>query len=225
MNVTQFRAKIYEIINATPNDYSDASLIRDLNSELSMIQISILRDRGVMEYDDTNYSDIPVATFPVSGTTYKLTEDEDGSKIMTIHKVVLTVGGQDYDIPRVLIGENNQDGLINVKTAKVPKGYYEIGHSIVFTDIPEGGVVKIWFDREMSFVTTSDTTKVPGIPSSYHNLAAYRTALNYAIDKGLSNENSILRRVQMEEARLEQFEANRRGDEQSLISVDVISGI
>jgi hypothetical protein len=77
----------------------------------------------------------------------------------------------------------------------------------------------------MSFLLTSDTIKVPGIPSAYHNLAAYRTALNYATDKGLANEDRILRRVQMEEEKLAQYEANRRGDEQTLMSVDVISGI
>jgi hypothetical protein len=226
MNINDFRSKIREVTNTTTSDYSDSSLIRDLNSELSAARIHILRDRGVLEHDDPNFSDLPVATFPVAGTTYKLTEDEDGNLIQTIHKVTILIDGKEYDIPRIMPAEGSQEWLINQGSTRVPKCYYEVGKSIVLSHTPsEGGTLKIWFDRELDMITTSDTTKVPGIPVAYHNLVAYKVALNYAIDKGLANQNSINQRIMIEEQRLAQYEENRRVDEQTVISVDVISGI
>jgi len=225
MNTTEIKAKIREIINAVESDYSDASLIRDLNSELASVRIHILRDRGVLEHDDPNFTNLPVATFPTNGTTYKLTEDEDGNLIQTIHKVTISVGGSEFDIPRIQPSEGSQEYLINQGTQAVPSGYYEVGKSIVLSHTPTGGTLKIWFDRELDALTTSDTTKIPGVPPAYHNLVAYKVALNYAIDKGLSNQGAIKERVMIEEDRLAQYEANRRVDEPTIMTVELTRGL
>lgn len=224
MTIDQLRAKVRELTNTSVNDYPDASLIRDLNAELSHIQINILRDRGALEFDDSNYSDLPIATFAIVAgqSEYKITEDEDTNKLLTIHKVAYQQGDKWVDVPRVQASEGSQHFLTNTGTGK-PTRYYEVGQSIVFDVTPDfSGTGKIWFDRELDVLLTSDTSKEPGVPRAYHMLAAYRTALNYAIDKQLANENSILRRIQLEEDRLAQYEANRRVDEQTVMSVAAI---
>lgn len=230
MTADQFRSKIREITNTTTSDYADASLIRDLNAELSLIQVMILRDRGVLEFDDTNYTDLPVATFTITAGTreYKITEDENSNALLTKHKVGVLKNGQYEDVPRLQVGEGSQTALLtkDTDTADVPRGYYEIGTSIVFKDMPATSTTgKVWFDREMSFLTTADTTKVPGVPSAYHNLAAYRTAMNYAIDKTLPNQNAIQNRIDREQQLLEQYEENRRSDEPTIISVPTVNGL
>jgi hypothetical protein len=227
MTATQMIARVRRLTNTTTNDYSAADLVQDLNSELSMVQINILRDRGVLEFDDANYADMPIATLPVTASqdTYKITEDEDGNKILTIHKVAYQEGDKWVDIPRKTVAEGNQASLTEAGTGK-PTSYYEVGNTIVLSPIPsEALTVKVWFDREMSFLTTLDTTKVPGVPTAYHNLVCFRAAYNYALDKGLPNEDRIMRAITMEEEKLAQFEANRRVDEQVVVTVDVISGV
>jgi hypothetical protein len=228
MNVDQARTKIREITNTTTSDYSDASLIRDLNSELAMIQIAILRDRGVMEFDDVNHADLPIATLSmVAGQTeYKITEDEDSNLILTIHKVAVLDGDTYVDVPRKTVGEGSQDALTDSSTAIIPNGYYEVGNSVVFTQEPsQSGTFKVWFDRDLSQILTSDTTKILPTPTAYHSLACYRVGLNYAIDKSLPNTNNIAQRIQIEEARLEQFEMNRRGDESVTMTVESVTGL
>jgi hypothetical protein len=223
--VNEFRTKVREITNTTTADYSDASLIRDLNEELRAVQISILRDRGVLEFDDVNYTDLPVATFAVVAgqTTYKLTVDEDGNLISTIHKVAIDTGDGYQDVPRKTVAEGQQEALVENTTASLPNCYYEVGNSVVFGQIPaQSGTAKVWFDRDIDLIVVGDTTKVPGVPVAYHNLVAYRVAYNYALDKGLSNEDRILRRIQMEEARLQDYEKNRRADEATIIRPSVI---
>lgn len=227
MQVSEMRIKFRELTNTTTLDYPDSSLIRDLNAELSNIQINILRDRGALEFDDTNFSDLPIATFNIIAgqREYKITADEDGNRLLTIHKVAYQDGTRFVDVPRSTVAEGSQQALVAEGTGK-PRKYYEVGSSVVFDIDPDfSGLGKIWFDREMDVILTSDTTKEPGIPRAYHLLAVYRTAYNYAIDKGLSNENSILRRITMEEERMAQFEANRRVDEQTVMSPAVIHGI
>jgi len=228
MTVDQFRQKIREITNTTTSDYSDASLIRDLNEELRAIQINILRDRGVLEFDDVNYTDLPIATFPIVAgqTTYKITEDEDGNLISTIHKLAIDIGDGFRDVPRKMPTEGSQHALLDDREVDVPECYYEVGNSLVLGQIPrQSGMGKVWFDRDLDLIVTGDTTKVPGVPVAYHSLAAYRTAYNYALDKGLTNQDHILHQIQIKEQRLEQYEANRRADEQTLIVPDVVSGI
>jgi hypothetical protein len=224
MTLDDIRSKIREITNTTTSDYSDASLVRDVNSEAAIIRISILRDRGVLEHDDPNYTDLPVATFAASGTTYKLTEDEDGNLIQTIHKVAISVDGKEFDIPRITPSEGSQEYLINQGTQSVPSGYYEVGKSIVLSHTPTSGTLKIWFDRDLDLLTTSDTTKVPGIPTAYHPLLCYRVGFNYRLDKEMDT-NAVERRIMVEEAKLEQYEANRRVDEATVMTTEVIRGL
>lgn len=222
MTIDQIRTKVRELTNTTTSDYSDASLIRDLNSEIASLRINILRDRGAMEFDDINYTDLPIGTFTVtSDGVCKITEDENANVIETIHKVAYLVDGEYVDVPRTTLGEGSQDVLLESGSVDVPSSYYEVGNSIVFPGV-SGGTAKIWFDRVHDTILTGDTTKEPGIPEAYHNVLAYRVALNYAVDKGLSNENSILRRIQIEEERLAQYEENRRVDEPTVVRPEVI---
>lgn len=225
MNTTEFKAKIRRLTNTSVLDYPDADLVSDLNGELSYIRISILRDRGVLEFDDTNYTNLPIGTFPIaSNGVCKIVDDGDGNSIDTIHKVAFLVGDEYIDVARMTLGEGSQDILTRNQSVDRPTHYYEVGNSIVFPGVT-GGTAKVWFDREIDFLVAGDTTKVPGIPSAYHNLAAFRTAYNYAIEKQLPNENSILRRIQMEEDKLEQFEANRRVDEPVRFEPVMIRGL
>ena len=227
MNVTEAKAKIREITNTNVNDYSEASLVRDLNSELAMLQVNILRDRGVLEFDDASFTNLPVAIIPlVAGqAAYKITVDENGNAVQTIHKVAILIGGTYRDVPRETVGEGNQDGLTDGTSADLPRSYYDIGQTVYLAQLPtNSGSMKVWFDRDVSQILTSDTTKELPLPRVYHNVACYKTSLNYGVDKGLSNVGTIAQRVQMEEEKLTQYEENRRGDEQRVMSVEVISG-
>lgn len=224
MNVTEAKAKIREITGTTTSDYSDASLIRDLNGELAQIQIGILRDRGVLEFDDANHTDVPVATFTVASDGYcKIVEDENSNLIQTIHKVAYLVDDEYVDVPRKTLGEDQQSILLQSGTVEVPTHYYEIGHSIVFPGV-SGGTAKIWFDRDLSQITTGDTTKILPVPSAYHKVACYRTALNYD-DLPENKIQKIMVKLQKYEEELELYEENRRADELTQMTVTSVEGL
>jgi hypothetical protein len=212
------RSKIREITNTSANNYSDESLLRDLNAEILSIQIMILRDRGTLEFDDPGYTNLPVATFNiVSGQrSYKITEDEDSNRILTKHKIMI----DGVDIPRIKVGEGNQQALKEDQLVERPRGYFEVGDNIVFQGTPsKSTTATVWFDREVTQLETGDGAEPLPLPYAYHQLACYQTAFNYALDKGLRNEDRILRRLQREEEKLEQYEMNRRSDEATVMHV------
>ena len=226
MTASEIYSKVRRLTYTTTNDWSDADMVTDLNAELTSLQINILRDRGALEFDDLNYADVPIATFNTTAGTpgYKLVEDEDGNEILTIHKVAIKIGDNLTDVPRQTVAEGNQD-VMKQTSQSVPQKYYEVGNSIYFSPIPDGSYeVTVWLDRAMDFLTTSDTTKEPGLPTAYHNLLCYKTALNYhKLDDRAYQK--YMQRVQIEEERLQQYEENRRVDEQTVMSVDTIRGL
>jgi hypothetical protein len=230
MNASELKTKIREITHTNDSDYPESSLIRDLNHELTMIQIKILHARGTLEFDDPNFADLPYATFDVvSGQrSYKILTDDNNADLLTKHKVSIKKDGDFHDVPRMQLTEQaDRQDLIDVnETQAIPSAYFEAGKSIIFRETPSQPTTgKVWFDRELSFLSEGDTKKEPGVPSAYHHLAAYRTAHNYAIDNQLPNEEDIRRRMKNEEDRLGEFEETRRNDEATIIRPRSKSGL
>ena len=139
MTATEIKDKIRRLTGTNSNDYTDAQIISDFNGEAALTHVGILRDRGTLEFDDSNHADLPVATFAITSGTreYKITADENSNEVLTKHKVGVLLDGQYVDVPRVQIGEGSQDGMLTKDTdvMDVPTGYYEIGESIVFVDV------------------------------------------------------------------------------------------
>lgn len=225
MTLDQIRTKIREITNTTTNDYSDASLIRDVNSEIISIQTFIEAQRAPMEFDDPNNTGYAIESLTITaGTdTYDIQTDEHSDQIRTVHKVIFN----GKDIPRLLFTEGSQESaLSSTDTAKTPSGYFDLGKAIKFAEIPDtSGTATIWYSREHHYLVTGDTSLEPGIPRPYHQLLCYRVSYNYALDKSLPNLQSIQSRIQQEEEQLKWYEEERRGDEPVVISPNTISGL
>ena len=66
----------------------------------------------------------------------------------------------------------------------IPTGFLEFGNSIFLNpkpnyDAANGG--KLFFERQQSYFTSSDTTKEPGIPKPFHDILAYIASLEWLI--------------------------------------------
>jgi hypothetical protein len=191
----------------------------DLNDALSDVWTRIKVARGVLEFDDFNYADLPVATFPITSAAsrYKITEDDDSNQVITIHKVQITKDGELIDIPRLKVGEPDQDALGTLQSG-FPTGYYEIGATIAFNATPDDTyTAQVWFDRSPDFFAVGGTTFVPGIPNIYHSTLGEKAALKYAVIKNLKQAPNLLRLVELGESRIDDYESNRRDDEQGVL--------
>lgn len=230
--MTQLELYTYarRLTNSNTTDWPESDLVIDLNDALSDVWTRIKVARGVLEFDDVNYTDLPSATFNLTANTasYKITADENSNEIITVHKVqVLNANNEWVDVPRKKVGEGNQDALLDISTdtAEVPDCYYEVGSTIYFSPIPKTtktSGAKIWFDRAPKYFAVGGTTFEPGIPVVYHKLLSEKAALTYAISKGMNLAQNIARLVEMGELRLDEYESNRRDDERSMMRPESI---
>ena len=225
MTLDQIRTKIREITNTTTNDYSDASLVRDVNSEIISLQTFIESMRGPMEFDDPNNTGYAIESLAITAgiDTYDIQSDEHSDQIRTVHKVIIN----NTDVPRLMFLEDMQEAALKATDeAKTPSGYFDLGKAIKFAELPsESTTGTIWYSREHHYLETGDTSLEPGIPRPYHQLLCYKVSYNYALDKGLANLETTRRRMQEEMEQLKWYEEERRGDEPVFISPNPISGL
>lgn len=224
MTIDQIRTKVREITNTTTADYSDASLVRDLNAATVKINTFIKTKRGPLEFDDPNSTGYTWESLTLDGSsdTYDVQTDEHSDDIYTVHKVVIS----GVDVPRLIFTEGNQAGVLNATdTANVPDGFYDLGKAIRFTQIPNAGTATIYYDRAHHFIETGDTSLELGLPQPYHMWACYETSLPYLVDKRAANLGEVVQFIEREKMSLEEFEMERRGDESVHLTVETFSGI
>lgn len=213
------------LVNANSTDWAESDLVIDLNDALDDLWVKMKNARGILEFDDSNYTDLPAGTFNLTANTasYAITTDENSNEIITVHKVAVLDGASWVDIPRKKVSEPDQDGLLDAATdtAKVPSFYYEVGNRVYFSPVPSTTVsngVKIWFDRAPKAFASGGTTFEPGIPSVYHSLLGEKAAFKYALVKNMQQARSILSLIELGERRMMEYEGHRRKDEARRIS-------
>ena len=194
-----------------------------MNTWYNTVVSDILDADGRWQFDDTNHTKEPVATFDlVNGTAkYNFTLDEQSNQIlrlayvsvkdnadnwMTLTPVDLTdfLGGVAYDEFMDVAGTPQyfdiSDG-VGVKLFPAPN-YSSVG----------GG--KVYFQREPSFFVSTDTTKKPGFAGPYHIILALGAAYDWALAKGKENAGALRQEIELRRAELRAFYSRRNKFEQ-----------
>ncbi len=192
---------------------SDAGLLatftRGINDGLDRVTSLILQSDGRWAFDDTNFTDYPIATanlvttagseqqdYPFAVTHLKVLRVEVKDSTGAWHKLIPFSEKDLYD-------QSLTDFL---SVAGMPKYYDKLANSVFLYPKPLAGAVtasaglKVYFQRPPSYFTTADTTKVPGFNSLYHKLVALIACRDYSLDKSLDSAKQLAERVaQMEQ--------------------------
>lgn len=163
---------------------------------------------GTWQLDDTNHTDYPFIETDLIALQrdYTFTVDQSSNQILDIYKVmvkdeqgvyyeVFPVDQQSDEYTDGFWSEQNQTGR--------PMRYDKTGNGIFFDVLPnynwrtvqegEKGV-KIFINRESSYVAYTDTTKKIGYP--YHQEYFYlKPASEYARIKGLASKNDLANEI------------------------------
>jgi len=155
--------------------------------------------------DDTNHPDYPIQFFNlVSGQReYSFTETEDGQEILEILKVaVKDQNGVFKEIPtidqqtRQNLNNNVSAFLDGQNASGVPTRYDKTATGLFFDPVPNYNStqgVKIFVQREGSYFTTADTTKVPGFAGAYHEWCVLEPAYKFARANNLQSKETLKR--------------------------------
>lgn len=157
---------------------------------------------GTWQGDDINHDSYPIVTANiVSGQRdYTFTSDEDGNRITDISQVLILKSATDtnyeliypidelkYPMSEILLSSNSG----------TPYQYGKLSNGIFLDPIPSYSAtsgIKMVVNREGSYFTISDTTKVPGLPA-YHEYLYLKPAYEHARINSLVNTSQLEKAV------------------------------
>jgi hypothetical protein len=186
-----------DFVNTNSVTYPIKEKTRAANKTLRKIWAWIFAAYGGWQYDDSNNTDFPVAkTNLTSGQQdYSLPPGT-----LTVRGVeILLQGGAVYQRLYPLNEEQLIENGISegsfFTTNGVPLYYRVIGGSIKLYAAPNYTIsngLRVTFDRGSVAFASSDTTKVPGFASEFHEAVAVGMAQEYARRNNLSGDFSFL---------------------------------
>jgi len=152
-----------------------------INQAYKNVAIALLRVDRRWKWDDSNYTDFPIASIDiVSGqrdyTLPASTSGGNNSTLWRVNKVEILTGGQYQKIDLMEPDEEE------VTTSATPSKYNLISGSIRFKELPSANItsgLRITFQRSLTEFTTASTTTQPGFMDAYHDLLAYSAASDY----------------------------------------------
>ena len=209
-----------------------ATFTRKLNEGLNRVTSLILQADGRWQFDDNNQTDYPVATTNLVTTSGS--EQQDYTLAVT-HLKITRVEVKDAAGNWQLLTPIDQADLYNqsltdfLKTPGMPQYYDKLATSVFLYPKPLAASVtstdglKVYFQRPPSYFTSSDTTKVPGFNSLYHQLVALLACRDYALDRGLKSAKTLAERVALAEQDLQDNYSLRNKDEKIGLRTRIIS--
>ncbi len=187
LNKTQIDSLIDRNCKTSSVSYSVADKTADENLAMSKVWSIAFKAGAKWQFDDSNHTDYPIITtnLVANQRDYTFTSDEQGNIILDIYKVmvaneagvyseIMCVDQQsDVDMESFYNGQN---------TIGVPTRYDKTANGIFLDCIPsynKTSGLKIFINREGSYFTTSDTTKMPGFSALFHEYVALEPTVRY----------------------------------------------
>lgn len=193
---------VYFNCNADQNSYPLTDLTRNVNRSYDKVVSRILTADGRWEFDDQNATDLPIGTTPliIGQQDYSFdptflivsrveVQNQDGSwtAMSPFSQSDIPRGG----IPGYIPSQSLTDFL---STNGVPQYYDKMANSIFLYPKPSyqfladgvtPALLKVYFQRNVSYFVPTDTTKVPGFSSMFHRILSMEASLDYARAKNL----------------------------------------
>ena len=199
----------------------DTTLLKDftrlINARYRQVNSWIWQASGSWEYDDSNYTDLPIATTDI------VDEQQDyelPSTAQKIDRVEIKDTNGEWTVVDPIDKSMVEDALSEFyETPGIPKYYDLVGRSIVLypkPDTAQTGVddaLKVYFSRDIQEFSYTDTSTEPGFVSDYHRLLSLGAALDFAISRNMRDRIPYLRE-QLEQLKndLQQFYGFRHRD-------------
>ena len=224
------------LCDADTTSYTAANLLITVNNALEVITGKLINSDGNWQYDDTNYTDLPIGTGNlVSGqSSYSFSSEY----LDVLEVMILTTGGIYQRITPFDPSEMNMswDEWVNSSTGTIPNGfpqYYDkVGDSIRLDRSPTATYATLTAGLKVRFKRTADLftsdqvttgTKVPGIASPYHSLIAYMAAIPYCMSYKKDRVALYEKKVDEMTKDMIEFYTRRAKDERPVMSVEQIT--
>ena len=190
----------------------------DINNAYSRVANLILKADGRMQWDDPNHTNAPVSDADLVS----------GQKKYEIFEALPTALQDWLQVESVEILDENDNGVklepIDIQDLEVAESEYrDVNGTPVKFDF-DGSEVKlypspdyaktdgltIFFKRSPSYFASTDTTKVPGFATLFHELLPLWASYWWGVSKGLGYGGDIRREIGILEKELSAFYSQRK---------------
>lgn len=208
------------LVQSDSNSYSINDKTRNINRAYDHAVSLILKADGRWEFDDTNATDLPIATTNLVANQQDYSYD---STFLVIERVECQDQNGNW---RALLPISQADVIRDgssltdfLKDAGVPIYYDKTANSMFL--YPKSSYnatlgLKVYFKRNINYFLPTDTTKVPGFASMFHRYLSICAAIDYAVAKNLPQKDGqtslFAQKLEMEE-NLADFYTRRASDE------------
>lgn len=191
-----------------------------LNRSLDKAVTKILGIDGKWQFDDSNYTDIPI------GTT-SLVSGQSDYTLNVSHLEILGASILDSDsnvkvlAPIDELDREMKEKLEATTTTGTPTHYDKKGSSTILFPTPDYSIASgltVRFQRGPSYFVYTDTTKVPGFASVFHPYVSLDTCLSFAIDKQLPVAGNLSTALVDMENEMKAFFGRRAKDEKRTLT-------
>ena len=229
--------EIDRLCDTTDTSYPRLDKTSRVNSALEELIGKIISADGAWEWDDTNQSDLPVATFNLTEAqeSYSFASEYLKIKRMRIKDInsrwhlLKQIDQSDLEKRGITIDE--YFGLTSSGTPflGLPTHYDILGDSFRLYPAPTATYTTLTSGLKVDFVrtavlftavatTVTDSTE-PGLPSPYHVLLAYKASLPYAASYKKDRVNWLIGQIEKMERDLLNFYSRRNPNRRDILTM------
>lgn len=183
----------FEFWTRMPDGTATGTLLKQItariNAGFDSIMPFLMSYSDHIRWDDINHTDKPIGklNLVVNQPDYKITEDDNSLDILNLTsiRILESSSGTEYKtLQRMTVDDERAEDAMspNPSVRGIPTHYLEVGNVTYLYPAPNYSAtngIKLYFEREQSYFSSTDTTKEPGIPKPFHELLALYAALDW----------------------------------------------
>ena len=206
----------------------DATLLkvftRMINAWYRRVNSWIWEVTGTWEYDDAEWTDLPIATTTILDNQQ---DYELSSTAQKIDRVEVLDISENYQLITPIDKSQIKTSAMTEfqETAGMPRYYDVIGRSVFLYPKPDTTKVtatkglKVYFSRDIDEFDSGDATREPGFTSNFHRILSLGASYDYAIAYEITTKANFLKgQINELTSELKNFYATRHRDFPTRIS-------
>lgn len=196
-NLTGLVEDIDFFCNTNSTSYPLKDKARNANRWAYAAVVWILKANRLWEFDDTNQTDLPIATTTLVDSQNDYTLPTNLLKLQRVE--VKDASGNYHKLDPIDKSQIKGSVTEFEETDGLPRYYDIVGTSIFLYPAPAAASVtttaglKIYYSREIDVFASTDTTQEAGFPEPFHRVISLGAAYDWYIRRGQTQKASSLR--------------------------------
>jgi hypothetical protein len=197
-------------VGANASSYPIDVLTSNVNAWYDKAVATIMSCDNVWQFDDSNYTDYPIAVAALVSGQQDYQLDVSHSNVRRVE-----VKYESSDWKKLTPWDETQTNQALgefFEESGEPQYYDLVANSVFLYPAPnysQAASIKVYFQRKASYFDKTDTTKEPGFGEMFHEYLVLGAAYDYALKFNSSNRDSLLAQAMRMESDMKQH-YNRR---------------